>query len=362
MSSIATRMHLCRGDFGDVRRLVAESGEFRVEAFRYSTGVEALKVSNSRGSFTILPFMGQMIWRCDFDGRELTMKSIHEEPEVCKTCFDESYGCFLMHCGLTAMGNPTAEDDHVGHAELPIAPYRTAWIEVEHDDGGSCITVGGTFENRLCFTRNYAFSPSVRLRAGAARLEITSSILNRKDIPLEYYYLCHVNHLPVDGSRIVESPLARPPIVNHEVPEGYFQPWADATNAFLRRLDEDFTLQSKVGTEGESYRPEIVNCYFHKPGRDGTATVLQAYSDGGAVYVRYRPDELPYATRWIARTGDEDAMGMCLPATAEHKGRSYCRKHGQQRFLAPGEGVTFHVETGLLSAEEAAQVIGELST
>ena len=111
------KVYLCKGDFGEKKRLLAENGEFKAETFRYSTGVEALKVSNARGSFTILPFLGQQIWRCDFDGVELAMKSIYDEPKDCKDCFNESYGCFMMHCGLTAMGNPTAEDDHVGHAE-----------------------------------------------------------------------------------------------------------------------------------------------------------------------------------------------------------------------------------------------------
>ena len=347
----ASKIYLCRESFACMRRVLLESGEFRVETFRYSTGVEALRVSNSRGSFTILPFMGQMVWRCDFDGRELTMKSIHEEPQRCKTCFTESYGCFLMHCGLTAMGNPASEDTHVGHAELPIAPYQEAWMGIGCDAAGDYIEVGGSFVNRMCFTHDYSFSPLVRLRSGAAKLEVEVSISNRKDIPLEYYYLCHVNHRPVDGSRIVESPLAKSPIINHEVPDGYYKPWADATNAFLRRLDEDWTLQSVIGAEGESYRPEIVSCYFHRPDEDGFATVKQVFPGGaGAVYVKYRPEELPYATRWIARTVDEDAMGMCLPATAEHKGLSYCRRHGQQRFLESGESVVFHVETGLLSS------------
>ena len=347
MEGSITRVHLCKGMFGEAKRLLVESGEFRVETFRYSSGVEALRVCNSRGSFTILPFMGQQVWRCDFDGRELTMKSIHDEPEICKRNFEESYGCFVMHCGLTAMGNPTAEDSHVGHGELPIARYQEAWVETGRDGEGEYVAVGGTFVNRACFAYHYAFSPVVRLRTGATCLEIAMTVENRKDIPFEYYYLCHLNHRPVDGSRIVESPHAKPPIVNHEVPDGYYKPWADATNAFLDRLDSDWTLQSRIGVEGESYRPEIVNCYFHRPDSDGTATVRQVFPDGGSVYVRYRPGELPYATRWIARTVDEDAIGMCLPATAEHKGLSYCRAHGQQRFLAPGESVTFHIETGL---------------
>jgi len=349
----STRVHLSGGMFGESKRLLVESGEFRVETFRYSTGVEALKVSNSRGSFTILPFMGQQVWRCDFDGRELTMKSIHDEPEVCVRTFEESYGCFVMHCGLAAMGNPTAEDSHVPHGELPIARYQKAWVETGRDARGEYVAVGGTFVKRTCCAYHYAFSPVVKLRAGAAVLEISATAENRKDIPLEYYYLCHLNHRPVDGSKIVESPLKKAPIINHEVPEGYYKPWADATNAWLAVLDRDFKAQSVVGAKGESYRPEIVNCYFHKADKSGWAFVKQVFPKKlgkvGGVYVRYRPSELPYATRWIARTKDEDAMGMCLPATAEHKGLSFCRAHGQQRFLAPGKSVTFHIETGLCS-------------
>lgn len=347
------KINLANFSFSREPSLIVESGEFKITGWRYSTGVDAVKVSNSRGSFTILPWMGQAIWRCDFDGCELTMKSMYEEPANCRESFSESYGFFMMHCGLTAMGNPTEQDDHIGHAELPVARYGSAHIEFGSDEKGAYVAVGGSYRHTMCFSYNYEFSPRVVLREGAAALSIEASVRNDKDIPLEYYYLCHVNHRPVDGSKIVESPLARNPIVNREVPEGYYAPWAKATEKFLDALEADYRVQRTIGTKGESYRPEIVNCYFHEPNKSGWAFVNQEYPAKKAkkikgVYVRYRPSELPYATRWIARTKDEDAMGMCLPATAEHKGRAYCRANGQQRFLQPGESVTFHIDTGIL--------------
>ena len=205
------KINLANFIFTDKPTLIAENGEFKAVGFRYSTGVEALKVSNRRGSFTILPWMGQMIWRCDFDGRELAMKSMYDEPKDCKACFNESYGCFMMHCGLTAMGNPTAEDTHVGHAELPVIRYKEAYLEFGADKDGAYVAVGGTCQHDMCFTYNYLFSPRVVLRKGAAKLEISATAKNLKDLPFEYYYLCHVNHRPVDGSKIVESPLAKKP-------------------------------------------------------------------------------------------------------------------------------------------------------
>ena len=68
----------------------------------------------------------------------------------------------------------------------------------------------------------------------------------------------------------------------------------------------------------------------------------------------FRPSELPYGLRWIARTGDEDALGMCLPATAEHKGLHYCKEHSQLKALPSGETITFHMQAGWLPPEQAA--------
>ena len=333
--------------FTDKETTFLECGEFKASLFTYSTGIKAVRLSNAKGGIVVLPWMGQMVWRAEFQGHELTMKSIYDEPQVCGH-FGESYGCFLMHCGLTAMGNPTAEDTHVGHAELPIIRYKEAYLEFGKDKSGEYVAVGGTAFYDMCFTYNYSFSPRVVLRKGAAKIEIAATVKNLKDLPFEYYYLCHVNHRPVNGSKIVESPLKRPPIINHEVPADYYKPWADATNAWLAVLDKDYKAQSVVGAKGESYRPEIVNCYFHKADKAGWAVVKQVYPKGGGVFVKYRPSELPYATRWIARTKDEDAMGMCLPATCEHKGRLFCQAHKEQRYLAPGKTVSFHIEPGLL--------------
>ena len=194
------KITLNRSFFAEAKRTLVEDGELKAELFRYASGIEAVRVSNRRGSFTVLPWMGQMIWRCDFDGRELVMKSIWDEPAVCKASYEESYGCFLMHCGLTAMGNPTAADTHPGHGELPAAVYGEAWLEVGADKAGPFLAVSGVYRHKRCYALDYAFSPRALLRPGKATVEVTSTITNDRDLPLEYYYLCHVNHRPVDGS------------------------------------------------------------------------------------------------------------------------------------------------------------------
>jgi hypothetical protein len=128
--------------------------------------------------------MGQMIWRANFDGKELTMKSIHDEPLPAKQFYGETYGCFLMHCGLTAMGNPTAEDTHTPHGELPIAQYFDAYLLTGNDEKGRYIAIGGSYRYMRAFEHNYEFSPLVKLYENSAEIEVEVNITNHKDMPL----------------------------------------------------------------------------------------------------------------------------------------------------------------------------------
>lgn len=43
-------------------RPIASGAGFTATAFRYPSGVEALRLTNARGAVTLLPFLGQMIW------------------------------------------------------------------------------------------------------------------------------------------------------------------------------------------------------------------------------------------------------------------------------------------------------------
>ena len=349
------RINLRKNFFGEKEFALVEDGELKAELFTYSTGIHAVRISNSKGSATVLPFMGQAVWRCDFFGRELTMKSIFDEPRPASK-FDDTYGFFIMHCGLTAMGNPTAEDTHPGHGELPLAEYSQAWIETGSDERGAWIAVGGAYSHKACFAVDYEFRPVIRLRAGASALEIEAEFTNHKDLPLEYYYLCHINHQPVDGSKLLYTADPAKAVINREVPGGYRRDWAEATEKWLDEMEKDLRCADVVGAENEAYRPEIVNCFMHYAAKDGWAYTMQQHSDGSAIYVKHNPKELPYGTRWIARTEDEDAMGMCLPATAEHKGLAYCRRHRQQKFLKTGKTVKFCMETGLLAPADAKKM------
>lgn len=336
------------------------SGELSASIFKYSTGVCALKLANARGYVIALPFMGQMLWRANFDGKELTMKSIYDEPMPAKETYGETYGCFLMHCGLTAMGNPTAEDTHLPHGELPVAKYHEAYVQTGEDEKGAYIAVGGSYWHKRAYEQNYQFSPLVKLYAGATEIDVQVTFTNHKDLPLEYFYLCHINHRPVDGAKLVYTADRKKVIAHHEVPDNYPAKEAAATNAYLNALDKDASLMDNVGAAGQSYAPEIVFTCIYGADEKGDAYTLQVNPDGTATYVCHRPEELPFGVRWISRTKDEDAMGMLLPATAQHMGYLYCKEKGLEKYLQSGESITYHIRTGLLNKEAASEMCAKI--
>lgn len=348
------RINLFPEQFGELEKTVIDSGEFSCSTFVYSTGVKAVRIKNSKGYLVILPFMGQMIWDMEFQGRNLVMKSIYDEPEICYDTYGESYGCFLMHCGLTAMGNPAEADNHKPHGELPIAKYKEAYIHLGEDEKGKYISLGGVYSHKRAYDKNYDFSPEVRLYEGATEIEVTVTIENKKDLPLEYFYLCHINYLPVENSRLYYSAKHENITAHREVPTDY--PKAKETERYLDILEKDMSLMDTIDKKSQSYAPEIVFTCIYDADEEGNAYTMQQFPDGYSCYVCHRPEELPYGIRWIARTDDEDALGMVLPATAEHKGYLYCKKRGQEKYLESGESITFHLKTGLIDPDNSEKL------
>ena len=345
------RIELYKEHFSRDCKTVVTIGSLSAEVFRYDTGVEAIRIKNDAGYAVVLPYMGQMIWDMEFYGHRGTMRSIYDAPMPCKVTYGESYGCFLMHCGLSAIGNPTAEDTHLPHGELPIAEYGKAYILFGEDEKGKYIAVSGDYEHKRCYEYNYLFTPECRLYEGTGLLEITAHFENRKDLPLEYFYLCHINYRPVDGARLFYTAKHENIKAHHEVPAGY--PAEKETNAYLARLDADASVMDTIDSKTQSYAPEIVfTCKYFADG-EGNAHTMQLLPDGYACYVCHRPEELPLGIRWISRTKDEDALGMVLPSTAEHLGYNYCKKMGYERYLATGETVTYHMTTGILAPKDA---------
>lgn len=349
----STTIHLQRCQFGEPETLILDHGELKVRTFRYSTGVEAMRVSNRRGEIVLLPYQGQQIWSATFDARELTMRSMFTEPVATRE-FLATYGAFLVHCGFTAMGVPGPEDHHPLHGELPNAPYERVTVTVGADRDGEYVEVGGVYHHLVAFNHNYTAEPRVRVRPGSSLLELTMTAVNHKRTPMELMYMMHVNFRPVDNGRLVYS-AAPKNVKTHVSLPSHMQasPTAAKLMEYMRSLEKDATGHHVLSPD-LCFDPEIVFAIRYDADSEGWAHSMQVHPDGYASYIGHRPAELPVGVRWIARNADQDALGLVLPATAEHKGYTVAKRDGRIRVLAPGAKVTFHGVAGLLSPADAA--------
>ncbi|MCL2879523.1 MAG: DUF4432 family protein [Treponema sp.] len=346
-----TRVNLHPIFFERAEKTILESGCLTASLFRYESGVCGLRIRNLSGQLVILPFQGQQIWRASFNGKELAMKSTFAEPVPTRD-YLSTYGGFLIHCGATAMGVPAKEDTHPLHGELPNWPYDEAYVETGTDEKGRFIAAGGKAHYTVAFNTNYTAQPRIKLYETETVADVTMTITNLRNKPMEYMYMCHINFLPVDGSRLVYSAQAD---AEHIKVHNTAPPVSEALERYTAKLNADPKLHNIIDSASQVYDPEIVFTVKYTADKDGFSHCLQLMPDGDAFYVAFQQEQLPYGIRWIARTGDEDALGMALPATAEHKGYTYSKKNGDVKTIGAGKSVTFVMKAGYLGKERASE-------
>ena len=351
------RMELERCQFHEKEKTILQSGGLTASSFLYPSGVCALRLKNERGELIVLPFQGQQIWRASFCGRDLVMKSSFDQPAA-TTDYLATYGGFLLHCGATAMGVPSAKDSHPLHGELPNIAYNEAWLTVGEDQDGRYLSLSGKLDYRVAFSTHYTAEPEIKLYAGATTARIAMKLTNLRSKPMDYMYLCHINFRPVDGARLVYSAPADAGHVHAHrvVPDTMPAAEAAALGRYIDQINQDPQVHHKVDPKTQIYDPEIVMTIRFEADKQGYAHTMQVLPEGGAFYVSHRVAELPLGLRWIARTVDEDAMGMVLPATAEHFGQADARERGMLKTLAAGQSVTMSMVAGYLEAAEAAKI------
>lgn len=343
--------------FGEKERVVAAHGSMQAKTFRYSTGTRAIRIENERGYFIVLPFWGHQIWRASFDGIDLGMISGIEEPREAPQ-FIESYGCFMMHSGLCGVGGPGPEDDHKVHGDLPVAPFAEPRIECGEDENGKYMTLLGTYHHYKSFSVNYKFTSAYKLYENGTLIHLGVHIENLRHSPLEYGYLCHINFRPFEGAELVcTAPCDEKHIRVHKaIPASMPEKEAKALKAYMDAMQKTPEVHTKVDRTKQIYDPEIVSTIFYKGDEEGYAHTMQCREDGYACYVKHPVEPLNNSLRWISRTSDEDAMGMVLPASAEHKGYSHAKREGQIRTIEAGGTLDFGISFGLLVPVEAEEM------
>ncbi len=351
MNDFESIIYLAPKFFSDHEELLVEWGDLSVFTFRFDTGVCGLSLVSDVGELVLLPYQGQQVWSAAFNGRDLTMKTMFDQPYPTRVFLD-TFGGFVQHCGATANGGPGPQDTHPLHGELPNAPYQTAYVVVGEDEDGPYVGLGGEYQHTVAFAHNYVAEPLVRLYAGRTLFKMAMTITNLKQSPQVLMYLAHVNFRPVNHGRLVYSAQPTPEhvrvrksIPSHITPgHGYVD--------FIQELGRH-PEKHHVLTPDLAFDPEAVFFIDYLADADGWAHSMQIHPDGQADVIRHRPAQLPKATRWISRTPDQDAIALVEAGTCEPEGYTAEKAKGNVRFLAPGEQFCAEFEIGALSPEEA---------
>ncbi|MGC3952964.1 MAG: DUF4432 family protein [Propionicimonas sp.] len=335
--------------FGELERPLLQTPRIKVTAFRYPSGVEALRLRLPRTELVVLPFRGQQVWRYQVDGEDLTMRTHFDEPAA-STVFGETYGGFLLHCGLTGIGAPGPRDTHLHHGELPNAAYSEAQLEIVSGPDADELTVTGQYRLRRSHAIDVVFQPRLTLRSDRTGMEIGVLLRNLRADPFSYSYLCHINWGVGDGGVIAQS---MPLDAEHWKLAPH--PGQDAVTAeYTAELDRDPAAGDRLDPE-RSIVPEYCAVLRPEADAEGLAHFLLTRPDGKAASVSFETAELPYAIRWISQTPDEQAAGFCLPSTAHHLGRVAAEADGMMRTV-PGHGeVRLRVLADLLDADRARE-------
>ena len=349
-----TTIQLQESFFTEKEKIFVEHGSLSASLFKYDTGVCGLRLKNSRGELSMLPFQGQQIWRCEFEGRDLTMKSMFPQPIPTKEYLG-TYGAFFVHCGVLAMGVPSKDDSHPLHGDIPNARYQKVHIQLGSDGRGAFIGLGGRLEYTVAFNHHYMFEPLVKLYADSTVVPISGKLTNLKKTEMEYMYMGHVNFCPVDNGRIVYTAPCTPEgtRVSINVPAHIKSSYPiEDFKAFLYALKEDPRKHTVLSSD-LILDPEVIFFIDYQADEDGFAHSMQVHPDGYAHYLKHRLAELPKGVRWMCRTPDQEALGLYLPATAEHQGYLAEKEKGNVKILPSGGSVEFQIEAGLLDPDKA---------
>ncbi len=354
-------IHLTPAMFAERERVLVESTETGLAAstFRFDSGVCGLRLRSSQlgadtGELVLLPFQGQQVWSVVFKDRDLTMRSVFDQPYPTRVFLD-TFGGFMQHCGITGVGSPGPKDTHPLHGELPNAPYGEAYIVIGEDESGAYIGLGGRYRHTVAFSHAYVAEPLAKLYAGSTLFNASMSITNLKRSDQVLMYLAHVNFRPVDNGRLIyaarptsEHVRVRSSIPSHISPgPGYVE--------FIEELGRHPEAHH-VLAPGMAFDPEAVFFIDYLADATGWAHSMQLHPDGNVDYIGHRPDQLPKGTRWISRTADQDAIAIVEAGTCEPEGFFAEREKGNVKYLAPGATFRADFRIGSLSQDEAAGI------
>ena len=339
---------LDRSMFTETEHELLRTSSYSVSTFRYRSGVEAVRIRAGRGEFTWLPYLGQQIWDWSVDGKSQKFTGFVNKPSYGKN-FLQNYGGFLIHCGMTAMGNPSANDKHPQHGELPVARFDEAWIEIRRDGGEETLFLSGSLHWHVPFVAEYRCMPSLGIAPDGLSVRAEVRLENPTASAMDYMYLAHIN-FAFSGAKTILSTVpfdpARVSVRNEVFPGLIANPESikriEATAAYEPEL---VAIVNGAGGEAASSRPET------------SGSILER-DDGTCYWVSQATEILDHHVIWITHNADRGACGFHLPSTAGPTGFENEKALGSIKQLQPRSGVTLRFACGFCDRMEDAPVHG----
>lgn len=332
--------YLNRKDFSTNKKIILENPNFKVETFKYSSGIEAITIYNSKGHITVLPYYGQIIWDVVFNDRSLTMENMFDEPKL-GTEITDTYGCFAFHSGLLANGCPSPEDQHPLHGEFPCSTMDESYLIFDEKS----ITIHSEYEYVKGFGYHYKAHPNVTIFAEETHIDISLDVQNLskyQSMPLQY--MCHMNYAYTENATLSqnipdEAFRLRTSIPDHVKPHAEWLTYMDTlkqSNQIISTLNQP-----------EMYDPEI--CFFmeHLNKFTAQAEFIMTDENKESLFIQFDTIEFPYATRWLLNNSDQKVAAFALPATCLPEGYLAAEKAGSLIQLQPNEKKSFTVRTGI---------------
>jgi hypothetical protein len=104
------------------------------------------------------------------------------------------------------------------------------------------------------------------------------------------------------------------------------------------------------------FDPEAVFTVRMIPDAAGWTHAMQVHPEGHADVISYDTATLPLAIRWVCRTGDQQGLGIALPATAGVEGHAAEKAAGRIVTVPPLGRWQARMRMGALDAGAAAEL------
>lgn len=333
-------LHLNHHMFNESSFELYKDNDFKISTFIYPSRIEGIKMENSRGYLTVLPFHGLIIWDAIFDNISLKMKDTFSQPLPGPGIAD-TYGCFQFTSGLLANGTPGPQDDYQLHGEFPTSNMDESHLTF----GENTVTIHSSFEYVKGFGNHYLAQPSVTLHKDSGLFDIQLKVTNLSNyqlMPLQY--LCHMNYAYVANaemsSNIPDKAFQlRQTIPSHVHPTPEWIAYNDklkASGKLINKLDDP-----------NHYDPEIVFFSSDLSKYTDEAEFRVAIGHNKKFLTKFSTKQFPIGTRWILYNPDQQVNAFVIPGTSTPEGLHAAKKAGTLIMLNPHESREFKVTTGL---------------